>query len=96
VKQEDLESLFSGKNLLMDAGLEATYRRLLGIEGDKPLECVGEIKESRTAILLAQKLYPDLNKYQFEVPSDYDYLTLFHHSMPEDIYGLVKTSMTSD
>lgn len=38
-----------GKNLLDDASQEAGYLELLGLQGHKPFECVGEIKESLAA-----------------------------------------------
>lgn len=51
----DLEKIFS-VNLLKDGTQLAGFRELLGIEGHKPLECVGEIEESRLALrLIAQK-----------------------------------------
>ncbi len=87
VSPENLLKLFSGKNLLQDPALEPTYRQLLGIEGDKPLECVGEVKESRAAMHLAAQIYPELAaKYQFEIPESYDYRTLGSHHMPPEIY----------
>ncbi len=85
-----LESLWEGKNLLLDPGCERTYRQLLGIEGGKPLDCVGEIKESRSAMLLAQQTYPELaEKYQFDLPDDYDYKHLASHHMPADTYDIL-------
>jgi len=81
----DIEKLW-GKNLLLDPKLKHTYKNLLGISGDKPLDCVGEVKESRSAMRLAQKIYPELNKYKFEIPPTYDYKTLSTHSMPEPVY----------
>lgn len=89
VERAKLEALWHGKNLLLDEELEPTYRKLLGIEGDKPLECVGEIKESRAAMRLAQKIYPELTKYQFDVPENYDYKQLAPHSMPAGLYELL-------
>lgn len=87
VPRKELEALWSGKNLLLDPMLESTYRKLLGIEGDKPLDCVGEIKENREAMHLAFQQYPELvDKYQFELPEDYDYRTLGAHEMPPEIY----------
>jgi len=51
----ELERIFSG-NLLKDGTQLAGFRELLGIEGHKPLECVGEIEESRLALqLIVQK-----------------------------------------
>jgi hypothetical protein len=38
-----------GKNLLDDASQEVGFRELLGIQGYKPFECVGEIQESQLA-----------------------------------------------
>jgi len=94
--REKLEALFSGKNLLKTPGLEPTYRQLLGIEGDKPLECVGEIKEARAAMRFAQQTYPELaGTYLFELPPDYDYKTLASHHMPPEIYGRFTQSLAS-
>lgn len=88
IAQEKLESLWNGKNLLLDPGLETIYRQLLGIEGGKPLDCVGEVKESRSAMRKAQDIYPQLKQtYQFELPDDYDYRTLATHHMPDEQYA---------
>jgi hypothetical protein len=89
VERKKLEDLFGGKNLLLDNGLEQTYRQLLGIEGDKPLECVGEVKESRSAMIMAQKIYPELTKYQFELPADYDFRAIGPHLMPDKIAEII-------
>ncbi len=89
IERSQLEQLFHGKNLLLDPELEPTYRQLLGIEGNKPLECVGEIKESRAAMRNAQMQYSELSKYQFDLPEDYDFRALAAHSMPEEIFKLI-------
>lgn len=89
VEREELEALFNGRNLLLDPNLEVMYGSLLGIEGDKPLDCVGEIKESRAAMRLAQQQYPELAKYKFDIPDDYDYKALSAHSMPAEIYDIL-------
>jgi len=88
-----LEMIWNGKNLLLDKTLDPLYRKLLGIEGDKPLECVGEIKESRAAMRLAQQIYPDLDYYRFDLPEDYDYRKLAPHSMPAELYQLLLNSI---
>ncbi len=93
IEREKLEALWGGKNLLLDPQLEPTYRQLLGIEGDKPLECVGEIKESRTAMQMAQSQYSELAKYQFEIPEDYNYQSLSAHSMPEEVYAILTAAL---
>lgn len=93
--KERLVELFSGNNLLLNTGLEPTYRQLLGIEGNKPLECVGEIKESRAAMRLAQQIYPELTQYNFELPIDYNYRQLSAHSMPVELYQIVQATFSA-
>lgn len=94
VPEEKLELLWNGKNLLLDPELEPTYRKLLGIEGDKPLDCVGDIKESRAAMRLAQEKYPELkDKYDFDIPEDYDFRALGSHEMPEELYDILKQAI---
>ncbi|HET8670304.1 MAG TPA: hypothetical protein VFM05_06630 [Candidatus Saccharimonadales bacterium] len=96
IPRTQLESLWGGKNVLLDPKLESTYRSLLGIEGDKPLECIGEIKESRAAMRLAEEKYPELQgKYEYALPAGYDVRKLGSHKMPPDIYALFKKA-TSD
>lgn len=90
VPRDKLEALWGGKNLLLDPALEPTYRKLLGIEGDKPLDCVGDIKESRAAMRLAFEQYPELkNKYYFDIPEDYDFRAQSSHEMPEGVSKLL-------
>ena len=84
ISRQDLESLW-GHNLLLDAGLKRIYEQLLGIQGDKPLDCVGEIRESRAAMRLAQEVYPELRKYHFDLPLDYDWHEIKQDSMPVEI-----------
>ncbi len=96
VDRNKLETLFHGKNLLLDPTLEHTYRQLLGIEGDKPLDCVGEIKESRTAMRLAQKIYPELVMYDFDLPVDYDFRAEASHEMPEEILTVFLAALRSN
>lgn len=88
-KIEQLTAIFNGNHLLHDPDLQQTYKQLLGIAGDKPLDCVGEIKESRTAMRLAQDKDESLReKYTFDIPDDYDYTALGQHHMPPEIYDL--------
>lgn len=90
VEREKLEALFH-KNLLLDESLEPTYRQLLGIEGDKPLECVGEVRESRAAMRLAQLDYPELSRYDFDLPEDYDFRVRSNHEIPDDVWAHVES-----
>jgi UDP-N-acetyl-alpha-D-muramoyl-L-alanyl-L-glutamate epimerase len=86
IERSQLEAIWGGKNLLLDPELQATYKQLLGIEGDKPLDCVGEVKESRAAMRMAQEKYPELKDlYSFELPEDYDFRAEMPSEIPDDI-----------
>jgi hypothetical protein len=93
VERKELEKLWH-KNLLLDPVLVTTYENLLGISGDKPLDCVGEVKESREAMRLAQKQYPGLS-YEFDIPKGYSYQNTAPHSMPEELYTLLERYTTT-
>lgn len=96
IPEEQLNALWNGKNLLKDPNLETLYRQLLGIEGDKPFDCVGEVKEARSAMRMAQIIYPELaEKYQFEIPEDYDYAKLASHHMPEEYYAVLSRAVVA-
>jgi hypothetical protein len=91
---EEVEAIWGGKNLLLDPNLETMYNQLLGIEGDKPLECIGEIKESRAAMRLSQEKYPELkDKYQFDLPENYDFRKLGSDQMPVEIFALFEMAI---
>ena len=93
IERSELENLW-GKNLLLAPELESTYRQLLGIEGNKPLDCVGEVKESRSAMQLAFETYPELKtKFTFEIPGDYNWQTPGPNELPAEIYDILQTSL---
>jgi hypothetical protein len=94
VERAALEELMGSKNLLLNPELERTMRQLLGIEGDKPLECVGEVKESRTAMRMAQQQYPELDKYHFDLPTDYNFRSCSENSMPTEMFNLFQDLLT--
>ena len=89
VDRRRLEALFSGKNLLLDPALRTTYKQLLGIEGDKPLDCVGEVRESRVAMQLAQEQYPELGMYEFELDEMYNFRAVMSHEIPGEIWEII-------
>jgi hypothetical protein len=93
VDKDKLTGLWQGKNLLLDPDLEPMYKRLLGIEGDKPLDCVGEVKEARAAMRLAKNVYPELSKYVFSIPEDYDYKTWREQTMPDEVLSVLKSKL---
>lgn len=94
IKEPELAQLWQGKNLLKDPTLHQTYQQLLGIAGDKPFDCVGEIKEARAAMRLAQAADPGLSQYQFDMPDDYDFRAWSEHSMPAEAYELLKRKIS--
>lgn len=94
LEKKMLIELFDGENLLTKPDLAETYKDLLGITGTKPLECVGEIKESRSAMEMAKKIYPDLNKYAYEIPADYDYKRVGASHSPPEIFKAIENYFT--
>lgn len=92
VNREKLELLFNGNNLLLDESLNTIFNSLLGIAGDKPLECVGSIAESRQAMRLAQSIYPELSGYKFEFSDSNDAIS---HLMPNDVFSKLQSSISS-
>lgn len=94
VKRAQLELVFSGKNMLLDPTHVTMYKKLLGISGEKPLDCVGEIKESRTAMQLCFKKYPQLAEiYSFTVPESYDYTKYMDHELPSDVEEILQRAL---
>ena len=89
--KEKVTSLWNGKNLLLDTSLEPTYKQLLGLDAqDKPFECVGEIQESRCLMNVVAKTYPHLiDKYDFNVPADYDWQAFMNHALPKEVIQLL-------
>jgi hypothetical protein len=95
VPRTELEALWGGKNLLLNPGLQETYKQLLGIAGDKPFDCVGEIKEARAAMRLAQTVYPELAMYHFELPASYDFRALSEHAMPPELFTILTDKLAN-
>ncbi len=95
VDRTALETVFGGKNLLLNPALEPTYRQLLGIEGEKPLDCVGEVRESRYAMKLAQQHYSELSQYVFELDDSYDFQATHSHEIPDEIWTHMKAFLDS-
>jgi hypothetical protein len=86
ISEEELDEIFH-KNLLLDISMDETYRNILGISGNKPLECVGEIRDSRAAMSMCQNLYPQLKaRFSFDLDDNYDYKKLNGNNMPPAIY----------
>jgi len=85
IQKSELETLFEGKNLLENEELYPMYEKILGIDADKPLDCVGEIEESRHAMKIAQGIYPRCSRYVFELRPGYDYKQIHSDDMPVEI-----------
>jgi hypothetical protein len=42
---------------------------------------------------LAQEQYPELGKYEFDLPADYDFRALSPCRMPAEIYDVLKAKL---
>lgn len=86
LKKEKLLELFGGKDIFADPDMKGTLEELLGIDGHKPLECVGEIAEVRAAVDMARRSgrYPELAQFDFEL-KDFDYKSWGPNSIPASI-----------
>lgn len=92
IEKKRLLEIWNGKNLLEDPSLTSTYQQLLGLSGNKPLDCVGQIAESRQAMQLCQAVYPELRlKYKFNIDYNYKYQQLQSHQMPPNIFNNLKS-----
>ena len=84
--EEKVNTLFKGKNLLIDPNLTTTYKKLLGITEDgKPFECVGEIKESRVLMNIAKDKISLLNFGNYSIPKGFDWQNKMPNNIPRDI-----------
>jgi hypothetical protein len=82
LSEEQLAKIFS-ENLLLKPSLHETYRQLLGLTDEKPLECIGETNESRWALLKAASKYPELS--HFGITEAQDVMHLGNHAIPGDV-----------
>lgn len=91
-----LMELFSGKDLFADGQLRGTFEQMLGIDGHKPLECVGEVAEVRTALQMSKDSgqYPVLAQFDFPKP-DYDYKLWHNNRIPDQIETKLKEILAS-
>ena len=89
-----------GDNLLDDSAHVDGYKELLGIQGIKPLECVGEIEECRAALFaLGETWSTDIAVKELvslvEPPSQVSYERLFSraspHMIPEEYVAALKS-----
>ncbi len=79
-----------GKNLFIDSELAETFDELLGNKGIKPFECVGEIEEVQTALVMAKNSgnWPELEK--FKIPeTNFDLNTWNKHAMPTEFEKVI-------
>jgi hypothetical protein len=72
------------KNLFLDAKLKGTFNELLGIEGIKPFDCVGDIDEMRQALNLVKQSndWPELRDWNIP-KAELDYRSNETHAMPK-------------
>ena len=94
IKKSNLLGLFNGRNIFADEDMKPIIEELLGISGHKPLECVGEIAETRLAINMAKDTgeYPELNQFDFPTVK-YDYKKWSSNSIPKELLENIKSSI---
>ena len=94
LKKTDLLNLFGGKDIFADEEMAPIIKELLGITGHKPLECVGEIAETRLAVQMAKQSgqYPELSQYNFPEVK-YDYRKWLNNSVPKAIDTELKETL---
>jgi hypothetical protein len=91
IEKTKLINIF-GKNLLDDATQETGFRELLGLQGYKPFECVGEIKESLLAFRAlssnsawqSDDLVEKLTAEVTQATSELEELAVFLHSYSDN------------
>ncbi len=76
LEQEEVAAIF-GKDLLADETLKGTLEQLVGIQAEKPFECVGSRDEVNTAIMLTIRRIQEAGK---PLPE------LLAHYMTTDVY----------
>lgn len=96
LNKDKLIAIFAGNNIFADPGMQGTLEELIGINGHKPLECVGEIAEVRKAMELAKKTgqYPELDQFSYPF-EDFDYKKWGPNSIPSDIEPRIKKFICS-
>lgn len=99
VSKSKLIKLF-GANLFEKESLTETFCELLGLRKQKPFECVGEVLEVRKAMRLAQKDFPEVERFlsklsleQKQEANDFDYQKHHSHSIKNDFELLLKKKL---
>lgn len=93
VPKATLLELF-GHDLLGDEKLTPMYNEILGLEGYKPFECIGEVAEARLAAQMAYESgdYPSVERFNLE-REELDYKALRPHAMPKHFYEILKSGV---
>lgn len=96
LKKDELVKIF-GKNLFGEMTYLEKYKALLGLEGYKPFECVGEFEESQAALYLIQnrldwahtpivkELMQEMSQKKIDLKESFDKASKIKHShwMPQ-------------
>ena len=91
-----------GKDILDDINMETNFRKLIGLEYEKPFECVGTkdeiifalkqyIKENNQYPLLIEKYIEYITNY--EVKEDYNKFYNSQHFVPEEYLRILKENL---
>jgi hypothetical protein len=86
---ENLTKIFD-ENLIKKPELKNTFEELLGITKNKPLECVGEIGESRWAMDKQKELDPGLKElFKYDNSNTNKFFDISENLIPEDIFSQI-------
>ena len=96
LEKNKLLELFNGKDIYSDPDMKGVIEELLGVDGHKPLECVGEIAEVRQAVQMAKNSghYPEAEQFEFDEPN-YNYLKYSKNSIPSNLEEKLKGILDS-
>ncbi len=89
LSRKEVFAIFHGKNLFSNTSLENIFFELLGTQGIKPLECVGEPQEFREALFMAIPNFPEAKKFLNGLSRPiYDLKKTFKHLIPTEFQDI--------
>jgi hypothetical protein len=84
LSEQKLQKVFGKPNFFVDKQIQKHVRDMVGNGKEKPYDCVGEIAEVQTAVMMSyeQHHFPQLKKYHFKKQTA-KYLRFGRHVMPK-------------
>jgi hypothetical protein len=84
LSEQKLQKVFGKPNFFVDKQIQKHVHDMVGNGKEKPYDCVGEIAEVQTAVMMSyeQHHFPQLKKYHFKNQTA-KYLRFGRHLMPK-------------